>query len=169
MATKAAAKTKVAENGESAKKDDDFFKGYEDHSAAIIDGWYTPKEGSRVSGTIEGLIKIPDEQRPGELRDVVLVKLDMACDCATKDGEEVAMEEGQILAIGVREQLKELPFYVTHKGKVRLEAVEKQKLGKGKTMWVFKIGLVGKQAPPPLVAARGKVETGDKAVTQGEF
>ena len=130
---------------------------FEDIGVPDIDGWFKPEIGLGFKGQVVGRIQIENDD--GRLRDVVLVKLEVACKAVVDGAEGVVLEAGKILGVGVRAKLTDLLFYVEKKGRVMAQAMTQQKLRGNKTMWVFKVrGEKGKRsaeipAPTPRLAA----------------
>lgn len=138
----------------------DEFEGFEDQTTPEIDGWYKPelaynaskKMGQIVHARVVGRITIENDD--GE-RDVVLVKVfsPVKAQSTEEDRKEIELKKGDVLAVGIRYNLKELLSYVEHRGEVKFAATEKVKLKGGRTMWKFKFGGKGKKSAPPAPRA----------------
>lgn len=134
--------------------------GLADVSEPDIAGWFQPNEGAEFCGNAIKTIQIDDDD--GNPRDVLLVKLKVACSTATMNGEVVTVEPGQVLGVGMRFGLQELLSYVEKQGLVYARALEKQKLKGGRTKWNWKISAdVKKRTAPVAPTARVGGAEGD--------
>lgn len=163
----------AAEQVNSKKDEDDFFEaGYQNEAPPSIDAWYSPeiaynektKKGQVVKGQCVGFITLAGDSDNGMgERDVVLVKLAEPCKADAGDGNKtvIDMKPGDVIGVGIRHNLKEMLNYVTKKGHVKFRATEKEKIGKGRSMWHFDFIGKGEKAPPPRpVETTGKAPEG---------
>jgi hypothetical protein len=129
-------------------KDEGPPRNWEDVGAPDVDGWFQPTEGAVFTGKCVGRIQMPNDD--GQMRDVVLVKLDKDCASAVFDSEPVTVPAGKVLGVGIRAKLTGLLEYVEKQGRVYVKVLAKQKLKGGRTMWTFEAkGEPGKRAAPP--------------------
>lgn len=132
-------------------------KGFEEITIPEIDAWYNPREGVVFTGQIVHYIEISDPKPDRPKRPVVLVKLSEPTDCGVKAGDKsgkpVQLAAGQCLAVSIRYRLNDLLNYVEHKGECWVQAIDKKDIGRGQTMWNFRVATRGKKAPPPAPAA----------------
>jgi hypothetical protein len=122
-------------------------KGFTDETKVNIDGWYSPVKGKAFMGQLVGRVQFEDED--GANRDNVLVRLSKPFDAVQKGGETVKLEVGQVLAVGIRANLKELLSYVEHRGTCFVGAMGQKKIKAGRTIWEFKVLCKGKKSNPP--------------------
>jgi len=130
-------------------------EGWEEAGLPDIDGWFKPEVGAVVTGQLVGVLDIEDEKKPGQLRRSVLVRLSEPCHHAVVEKvEDVTLEPGKVIAVGVRAKLTGLLEYVEHKGMCWIQAKSKKSLSKGRTMWEFDVRAKGKKGlTPPVVRA----------------
>lgn len=130
-------------------------EGFEDIGTPDIDGWFKPATGAIVTGQLVGMIAIEDEKNPGKVRQAVLVKLTESCDHAVVEKEEnVTLEAGKVIAVGIRAKLTTLLEYVENKGICWIQTKNKKSLPRGRTMWEFDVRAKGKKGPIPQVATK---------------
>lgn len=122
-------------------------KGFEQVGNPDIDGWWTAKVGLVFTGEICGFLTIENKRKDGT-RDVVLVRLSKPT-LAIVDEEEVRLEAGKVLAVGVSYKLRDMLSYVEHKGQVWAKALEKKDIGGSQSMWQYDLRVQGKKAAPP--------------------
>jgi len=118
----------------------DNFNG-EEVSIPDIDGWYSPEEGEAGwVGRIIGAFRMKDAFNEGRMRDVVVVRLLSTCSSAVDaDGEPTVLEAGNSMAVSIKAKLASLLEYVERHGTVGVKAIDKKKLDKGRSMWVFAV------------------------------
>lgn len=127
-------------------------KDFEDVGIPDIDGWWKPTEGAKILGRVVGRTQIENDD--GKMRDVVLIQLDKPC-VAVMEEEEITLQPGQCIGVGVRAKLTDLLYYVQKKGRVFVRAEGKRNLKKGRTMWLFTVkGEKNKRADPPAPITR---------------
>lgn len=153
----AESKPKEAEAVGAVSDEDD--EAYEDISEPEIDGYWHVRKGGVIKGTVVGRMQ-QNGIRPGDpKRDVVMIEVSEPCEHVQKgDKADDFVEKsapmaapGSVVGVNCRHRLIKLLFCVRHRCKVKVEAVEKKPIGGGKTMWQFKIGVIGKRdVPPPL-------------------
>lgn len=146
----------MAGNGE-IMKDEGPPKSWEDVGAPDVNGWFQVAEGASFTGKCVGRIQMENDD--GNMRDVVLVRLDKDCTSAVFDGEPVTVAAGEILGVGIRAKLTGLLEYVEKQGRVYVKAIAKVKLKGSRTMWTFEAkGEPGKKAPPPAPSNRAAAD-----------
>lgn len=82
------------------------------------DGWFCPEVGASFAGTLVGYDYMVRSE-VGGMSEIVFVELSERCVNATSKNVATILEPGQILGVGIRAALHELPFYVESRGMVR--------------------------------------------------
>lgn len=122
--------------------------GFERDDQPSIDGWYKPVAGDGFYGRVIGHFQIKGKKIGESVRDVVLVRLGVACN-GIVDKKAALLTEGQVLGVSIRHKLLPLMEHITNKNVVRVVAIEQVSIGGGQSMWNFKIESKGVKAPPP--------------------
>ena len=87
----------------------------------------------------------PDGQR--RQVPILLIELDAPLTTLDKDGEEIQLENGQVLAFSVNYSMKNLQGHVTDR--VYIKPAEKKRLGGGKSVWKLRLGIKSSGLPRP--------------------
>jgi hypothetical protein len=106
-------------------------------------GFFKPVVGGIVHGKITGLVTMQGENGP---RDVVAIETVIPTKAYKKGDEEVSLEVGEVLGLGVTGALKELLTYVENRAEVYIVFKEKVPLGRGKSYWKVEQHYKGRKA-----------------------
>lgn len=120
-------------------------KGFEEGGTPEVDGWWNAEVGLVFTGQIVGHFTIDDKQKT---RDVVTVRLSKPT-LAMVDKQKVRLEVGQVLGVSLSYRLLPLLDYVEHKGMVWARAESKKDIGRGQSMWLYKLAFKGQKGAPP--------------------
>lgn len=124
---------------------DDVPKGFEEGGTPEVDGWWNAEAGLVFTGQVVGHFTIEDKQKT---RDVVTVRLSKPT-LAMVDKQKVRLEVGQVLGVSLSYRLLPLLDYVEHKGMVWARAESKKDIGRGQSMWLYKLAFKGQKGAPP--------------------
>lgn len=115
-----------------------------------IDGWWRADKGATFKGQILG-IKVVKDKRTEQPRVIYVMRSAFPVK-AIVDGDLVELPAGSTIGFSETAALKGLRAYVTHRGLVMLQCLDKVKVPRGE-MWRYKIVAKGKKAPVDITAA----------------
>ena len=154
MATKKSAT--ATENSEQATNDYTSvfsrFDAVEDISRPDIHGWYKAEKAMErklpLVVTVLEYTEIPDSLKgEGETRPIIIGRLEAPMVAVLEGGEEVPLQPGQNVAIGLTYSLSVLSECVKNKCMAMITPKEKARLSKGRTLWKYEIKVIGEREP----------------------
>lgn len=121
-----------------------------------FDGWWVPETGKSLHCKLMGHFIV--EGRDGNNdREVVVGELKAPAKASKGRGdeaEEVMLNEGDMIAIGIKKKLEPVLEYVEHQGEVFIITGQKDRLANGRTMWRFEVHGKGQKSAPPAPTRR---------------
>ena len=130
-------------NPQSAAPTFDIPEGFEDISTADIEGWFVTEVGNSFAGKIVGRFSFVSEY--GE-RPVVQVRLSAPSRAVDSEGDELTLEPGQVLGVGITHGCKQLQEYANGSEVFGVVTGTKD-LGKGKKLYQYRLGAKGRRIP----------------------
>ena len=106
-------------------------------SVPEIDAWYDIETEGSFTGKIAGYKSYNDEK--DVKRHVVLVRLLKPCTGKLKGGETRVVKVGEVLGVGLRQNLMPLLEYIDSQPVIRVKALDKVSIGHGQSMWNFDV------------------------------